>query len=362
MKSRDLFAETEQGLDEIKQEREGKVALRTALPGEHQPMNRRHPPIPKDLQAAEISTFVDLFCGIGGFHYAAHGLGLKGVFACDIDEHCRLQYQNNFGLTPESDIKRVPVKDVPNHDLLLAGFPCQPFSIIGDMKGIEDHRGTLFHDILRILKGKQSKAVVLENVRQFSTINKGKVLRDVLAGLEQLGYECDWRVLNALRFGLPQKRERTIIVGFLTPGSLDRFRWPESQGDYAPLADMLEPEPDERHYVSDYIKAKRQKAHKPEITPSIWHENKAGNISSHPFSCALRANASYNYLLVDGERRLTPRELLRLQGFPEDFEIVGNDSQVRKQTGNAVPVPMIQAVIQEVMRAESQNARRHTKA
>lgn len=314
--------------------------------------------IPKTLQDAGVSTFADLFCGIGGFHYAAHDLGLKCVFASDIDDPCRKQYKANLGIFPQSDITRIADDDVPDHDLLLAGFPCQPFSIIGDMNGVDDRRGRLFDEILRILKAKRPKAVVLENVRQFSTISRGAVLREVLEGLAGLGYSHQWKVLNALDFGLPQKRERTIIVGFQS-GTDDLFRWPETKGEYTPLKEILEPRPDKRHFVSEQIKAKRKAMHKPKITPSIWHENKGGNISSHPFSCALRANASYNYLLVNGERRLTPREMLRLQGFPESFEIIGSDSQIRKQAGNAVPVPMIRAVVREVLRAESENERRN---
>ena len=116
-----------------------------------------------------------------------------------------------------------------------------------------------------------------------------------------------------------------------------------------PLSDILEPNPDPKHIVSTRIREKRHAAHKAKITPSIWHENKAGNVSSHPFSCALRAGASYNYLLVDGNRRLTPREMLRLQGFPESFEIVCNDSQTRKQAGNAVPAPIVKAVMEAML-------------
>ena len=317
--------------------------------------------MPKTLQDAGISTFADLFCGIGGFHYAAHDLGLKCIFASDIDDPCRKQYKANLGVFPQSDITRIADDEVPEHDLLLAGFPCQPFSIIGDMNGVDDRRGRLFDEILRILKAKKPKAVVLENVRQFSTIARGAVLREVLAGLARLGYSHQWKVLNALDFGLPQKRERTIIVGFQS-GADDLFRWPEAKGERAPLKEILEPRPDQRHFASEQIKAKRKAMHRPKVTPSIWHENKGGNISSHPFSCALRANASYNYLLVNGERRLTPREMLRLQGFPESFEIIGSDSQIRKQMGNAVPVPMIRAVVREVLRAESENARRNREA
>ena len=314
--------------------------------------------IPKKPQIAGITTFSDLFCGIGGFHYAAHDLGMKCVFACDIDEACREQYKNNFGMNPEADITRIKAEDVPDHDILFAGFPCQPFSIIGDMKGLDDRRGTLFHEILRILKSKLPKAIVLENVRQFATIANGKPMEEVLAGLSGLGYSSKWKVLNALHYGLPQKRERVIIVASLNAGAMELFKWPEQRNEYKPLSEILENSPARHHYVSEHIRLKRLTRHTPKVTPSIWHENKGGNISSHPFSCALRANASYNYLLINGERRLTPREQLRLQGFPEKFNIIGNNGQIRKQTGNAVPIPMVRAVIKEVIHAGCHNAKR----
>ena len=309
------------------------------------------------MRASGIRTFADLFCGIGGFHFAARDLGLSCVFACDIDRPCREQYERNFGVRPVSDIKLVSADEVADHDILFAGFPCQPFSIIGDMNGLSDRRGTLFFDILRIAEAKGPRAVVLENVRQFATISGGRVLEEVLGGLEGLGYRCAWKVLNALDFGLPQKRERIIIVG-LDDCSMDFFSWPAPVGPRAELSDILETDPDRRHFVSDQIRAKRLNSHSPKTSPSIWHENKAGNISSHPFSCALRANASHNYLLVNGERRLTPRELLRLQGFPDSFQVACADSQIRKQTGNAVPVPMVRAVIREVLGAASHHAPR----
>ena len=317
---------------------------------------RIRPTVPTAFQASGIETFADLFCGIGGFHYAASDLGLECVFACDIDDDCRDQYLRNFGQFPQADIKRIPANRVPDHDILFAGFPCQPFSIIGSMQGFKDDRGNLFHEIVRILKVKQPKAVILENVRQLSTMQGGKVLREVLTGLTNVGYENHkWKILNALDYGLPQKRERIIIVAFLDE-AIELFRWPEPKPNYKPLTDILESHPDQRHYVSERIRLKRHREHTATIKPAIWHENKGGNISSHPFSCALRANASYNYLLVDGERRLTPREQLRLQGFPDNFNIQGGDTQIRKQTGNAVPVPMIRAVIREVMRAASKKA------
>lgn len=308
-----------------------------------------------------IDTFADLFCGIGGFHYAAASFGLRCVFACDIDEESSRQYEWNFGVVPEGDITQISSEDIPEHDILFAGFPCQPFSIIGNRGGMKDSRGTLIYEIVRILEAKQPRAFVLENVRQLTTLGGGGTMNAILSALAEAGYECDWKILNALDHGLPQKRERVIFVGF-RDSSLELFNWPEAEGAYKPLAEILETDPDSRHFVSDRIRTRRRIKHQSEVVPSIWHENKGGNISSHPFSCALRAGASYNYLLVNGERRLTPREQLRLQGFPEEFEVIGNDSQIRKQTGNAVPVPMVQAVIKEVLNAASKNTQRIQKA
>ena len=288
-------------------------------------------------------TFADMFCGIGGFHAAAAQLGMRCAFACDIDREARRAYESNFGVEPLGDITAIAPEDIPDHDLLMAGFPCQPFSIIGDMRGFEDTRGTLFFDLASVIAVKRPPALLLENVRQLSTHDRGRTLGRILEVLRDLGYGVQWKVLNALDFGLPQKRERTIIVATLD--SFERFPWPGEPVTMRPLSEILETQPDARHYASEHIRRKRRAAHRSDITPALWHENKAGNISSHPWACALRAGASYNYLLVDGERRLTPREMLRLQGFPDEFKIVCNYSQTRKQAGNAIPVPMIEAAI-----------------
>ena len=295
-------------------------------------------------------TYADMFCGIGGFHSAAASLGMDCVFACDIDEDCRKIYEHNYGLKPESDICQVQPDTIPDHDILCAGFPCQSFSIIGSGAGFADARGTLFFELARIIKAKSPSAFVLENVKQLATHDKGKTLQRILQILRGMDYTVDFHILNALNFGLPQKRERILIVGF--KGAMSGFNWPNRKLPMIPLSEILEKNPDESTFVSDRIKRKRHAQHKAKIKPAIWHENKAGNISSHPYSCALRAGASYNYLLVDGERRLTPREMLRLQGFPDSFEVVGNDSSIRKQAGNSVPVPMVKAVLERVLNVE----------
>ncbi len=301
----------------------------------------------------ETIKFIDLFCGIGGFRFAAeqvfskYGLPAKCVFSSDIDPYAREAYRANFGEYPTGDITQVNENDIPDHDILFAGFPCQPFSIIGNGKGFDDTRGTLFFDIARILAAKKPKAFILENVKRLIGHDKGRTLKKILHVLrEELGYAVDYKSLNALDYGLPQKRERVIIVGYYKPMA---FEFPPKQKTFTPLSDILEKNVDKKYYASDYIREKRWVEHQPAISPSIWHENKAGHISSYPYSCALRAGASYNYLLVNGERRLTPREMLRLQGFPDSFKIAVSEHQTRKQAGNAVPVNMIRAVLESFL-------------
>jgi DNA (cytosine-5)-methyltransferase 1 len=298
--------------------------------------------------------YIDLFCGIGGFRYAAKdafdALGIEGkcVFSSDIDKYAQDSYEANFGERPAGDITKVVASDIPDFDVLFGGFPCQAFSICGLMKGFEDStRGTLFFDIARILKEKQPQAFVLENVKNLASHDNGNTLRTILEVLrDELGYHVEYRVLNALDFGLPQKRERILILGSKKPFKMN---WEFNITQRKNLTDILEENVDSKHFASAEIVAKRKAMHTPKVTPSIWHENKSGNISSYPYSCALRAGASYNYLLVNGERRLTPREMLRLQGFPDDFKIVVSDCQTRKQAGNAIPIDMVEKVIERFL-------------
>jgi len=294
------------------------------------------------------NTFVDMFCGIGGFHLAASTLEMSCVYACDADEEARRAYRHNFGIVPAGDISRIKASDVPDHDLFCAGFPCQPFSIIGKREGFADIRGTLFFEIVRILDEKRPRAVLLENVKQLSTNDQGRTIKRIVTALEELGYCVDWKILNALDFGLPQKRERVLIAAIRDP--FDKFPWPEGGKPMKPLIEILEKNPDLSHFASDRIRKQRKDKHQSRHKPGVWHENKAGNVSSYPYSCALRAGASHSYLLVDGERRLTPREMLRLQGFPDSFEVVCSARQTRKQAGNAVPVPLALAGMEGILR------------
>ena len=282
------------------------------------------------------------------------GTSSQCVFSSDFDADAQEMYASYFGETPVGDITKVEAEEIPDHDLLFAGFPCQAFSIMGQSKGFEDTRGTLFFDVARILSFHKPKAFVLENVRGLVGHDGGRTLKTIMATLDELNYVAEYRVLNALDYGLPQKRERVLIVGFrreITHG----FEWPQPlTSGWTSLEDVLEDDQDvhSSFLVSDKIRESRMAAVYGKSVPpgrSIWHENKSGNVSPLPYSCALRAGASYNYLLVDGIRRLTPREMMRLQGFPEDYDTVVSYQAMRKLTGNSVPVPMIRSVVSKVL-------------
>tara|TARA_R110002012_G_scaffold146156_1_gene304429 strand:+ start:282 stop:1262 length:981 start_codon:yes stop_codon:yes gene_type:complete len=300
----------------------------------------------------EKLKFIDLFCGIGGFRVAfeeaceENDIQPDCVFSSDIDKYAQESYEENFGEKPFGDITKIDENDIPDHDILFGGFPCQPFSIIGQMKGLNDTRGTLFFDIARIIEAKKPKAFILENVKQLVGHDQGKTLKVIVQSLKDLGYHVQYSVLNALDYGLPQKRERVVIVGHREP---IMFTFPNPEKPYKSLNEILETKVDKKYFASDFIQEKRKDKHKSSYYPSIWHENKSGNICSYPYSCALRSGASHNYLLVNGERRLTPREMFRLQGFPDWYKIVVSDTQAKKQAGNAVPVNMIKAVVQKLL-------------
>lgn len=302
-------------------------------------------------------TFIDLFAGIGGIRLAFEEFGGTCVFSSEWDEKACQTYEANFHEKPAGDITRIDAKEIPDFDILLAGFPCQPFSIIGDQAGFaHETQGTLFFDIERILKEKKPQAFLLENVRNLTTHDKGRTFRVIIEHLEALGYTVYHRVLNALDYGVPQKRERIIIVGFLKEFPF-RFPDPVPVKQRKKLKDILEKdsEVDRSLYVRDEIRTRRnarmfEKIKQEPKRPYITHENVAGMITPHEYSCALRAGASANYLLVNNERRPSARELLRLQGFPDTFQIVVSYSAIKKQTGNSVAVPVIRAVAGQMIK------------
>ena len=301
-------------------------------------------------------SFIDLFAGIGGIRLGFESVGGHCVFSSEFDENACKTYEANFGEHPSGDITKIAAKDIPDFDILLGGFPCQAFSIIGKKEGFENETcGTLFFEIERILKEKQPKAFMLENVRNLTAHDKGNTFKVITTHLEALGYTVYAKVLNALDYGVPQKRERIIIVGF-KDNILFSFPDPVPASRRKTLKDILEVDVDEKYYVKDRIRESRLMRLKDPNYPKpyISHENMAGSITPHPYSSCLRAGASANYILINDERRPTEREMLRIQGFPDSFKIVVPYSQIKHQTGNSVAVPVIKAVASQMINALKQ--------
>lgn len=296
-------------------------------------------------------TFIDLFAGIGGIRLGFEHVGGKCVFSSEFDEDACKTYEANFGEHPSGDITKIDAKDIPDFDILLGGFPCQAFSIIGKKEGFANETcGTLFFDIERILKEKRPRAFMLENVRNLTAHDGGNTFRVIREHLEALGYTVYAKVLNALDYGVPQKRERIIIVGF-RDFTLFSYPNPVPVSQRKTLADILEKDVDKKYYVKESIRdSRRARLKDPNYPkPYISHENMAGSITPHPYSAALRAGASANYILINDERRPTEREMLRIQGFPDDFKIVVPYGKIRHQCGNSVAVPVIKAVAEQMM-------------
>ncbi len=298
-------------------------------------------------------TFIDLFAGIGGIRIGFESVGGKCVFSSEFDEDACKTYEANFGEHPSGDITKIKANDIPDFDILLGGFPCQAFSIIGKKEGFNNETcGTLFFEIERILKEKRPKAFMLENVKNLVAHDNGNTFRVIRTHLEALGYNVYAKVMNALDFGVPQKRERIIIVGF-KDNILFRFPDPLPVKHRLTLKDVLEETVDAKYYVSERIKESRLSRLKDPNYPRpyISHENMAGSITPHPYSSALRAGASANYILINDERRPTEREMLRIQGFPDSFKIVLSYGKIKKQCGNSVAVPVMKAVANSMIEA-----------
>ncbi len=310
-----------------------------------------HVPFPNPQSGQR--TLIDLFAGIGGIRLPFNEMGYRCVFSSEWDKHAQQTYLANFGEMPFGDITKEATKGhIPQYfDLLLAGFPCQAFSIMGKMQGFDDIRGTMFFEVATILDRHRPEAILLENVKQLISHDHGKTFATILRTLDGLGYHVKWKVLNALDFGLPQKRERVIIVGFRNQQRCDAFNFDFEKKNYN-LNEILEDDNNINPslFASDTILQKRQKQTEGKniFYPSIWHENKAGNVSVLDYACALRTGASYNYLLVNGQRRPSSRELLRLQGFPDNYKIVVSHGEIRRQTGNSVAVPMIREIARKI--------------
>lgn len=303
--------------------------------------------------------FADLFAGIGGTRAAFEKQGGNCVYTCEKSEEARDVYTRNWNDNVEGkDIKDVDPAEIPDHDVLLACWPCPSFSRIGNLDGLNDDRGSLFYHILKTLEMKQPPAFFLENVKNVRDMDDGRIFDAITDALTDLGYTIEAEVVNALDFGLPQHRERLLIVGTLTGDSIslptqssDALQTESAQREA--FKEILVDDLRAKFVASDSIQQdRRESIENPDAvpSPSVWHENRAGRITPHPYASTLRASASWNYQLIDGYRRFTPRELLRLQGFPDSFEInPNNESRARRLTGNSIPIPMVEAVAGELL-------------
>lgn len=297
--------------------------------------------------------FIDLFAGIGGIRIPFDRLGAKCVFSSEWDKYSQLTYEKNFGDKPNGDITKIEASEIPKFDILLAGFPCQPFSVAGLRKGFEDTRGTLFFDICKIIDFHKPEVIFLENVKGFKNHNQGQTFSIVKQSLEQLGYIVYAQVLNAKDFGVPQNRDRIFIICFQKN---TKFSFPLPLEKNIKLGDILERLVPDKYTLSDKLWAghqRRKSEHKKNgngFGYRLFNEN-----SPYTSTISARYYKDGSEILIEQKnknpRKLTPREAARLQGFPDSFEIPVSDVQAYKQFGNSVSVPVIEAIALEIARA-----------
>lgn len=306
--------------------------------------------------------FIDLFCGIGGFRYAFESVGAKCVFSSDWDKYSQITYEANFGHKPAGDIHAVESKDIPEHDILCGGFPCQPFSLAGVSKknslgrkhGFEDvKQGNLFFEIERILAHHKPAAFVLENVKNLRSHDKGntfKVIHDTLT--KKLGYQVYYQVIDAIGL-VPQHRERIFLVGFKTPR---HFEFPKLPTKGPKLASILDKEVDPKYTLTpklwDYLQnyAKKHAA----AGNGFGFGKVDGTMTARTLSARYHKDGSE--ILIDQgpgriPRRLTPRECARLMGYPEAHKIPVSDTQAYRQFGNSVVMPVVAKIAEGVIAA-----------
>lgn len=316
----------------------------------------------------QSQSFIDLFAGIGGFHLALTSLGAKCQFASEWDKFASETYYKNFHLKPAGDITKIDEKDIPSHDILCAGFPCQAFSISGNQKGFDDVRGTLFFDIVRVANFHKPKVLFLENVKNLVRHDEGRTFQIIQKTLDELGYTCFYEVLNSSQYGLPQNRERIYIVAFRKDLNITEFCFPKPFQKAVSLEMFLEDNPTKakvinRQDIEIYKNVTIENSLFDEIIlpnkpVQIGKVNKGGQGERiyHPIGHAITLSAHGGgvgsktglYLINSKIRKLSPRECARIQGFPDGFILNESDSQAYKQFGNSVSVNVLQLIAKEI--------------
>ena len=315
-------------------------------------------PYLKDEDSIKKFNFIDIFSGIGGFRIALESLGGECVYSSEIDEHAIRTYKKNFNDIPDGDITKVDEKNIPDHDVLCAGFPCQPFSIGGYRKGFEDTRGTLFFDVARIVKEKKPKIVFLENVSGIKSHDNGNTLKVIKRTLKDLGYKSHDNVMNAMHYGVPQNRNRWYCVAIRDDIDSNDFKFPDRTELEYTVKDILESNIDESYkitkianeninrHIQKFYESGRQKEGETLIANEVRKSRcgfRADGIS--PCLTAKMGTGGNNVPIVVSEgRKLTERECLALMGYPSWFAIEENTMQSYKQIGNSVVVPIIKKI------------------
>lgn len=303
-------------------------------------------------------TMIDLFAGIGGTRLGFYQTGkVQSVFSSEIDKFAIKTYSRNFGDTPHGDITAIESTDIPDHDILVGGFPCQAFSQAGKQLGFEDTRGTLFFQIARILNDKRPKAFLLENVRNLLTHDHGRTFAVIKDTLEELNYKVYFNLFKAREFGVPQNRERIYIVGFdkTQVPNYESFQFPKPLNIPTSVGSILEKEVDDKYTISDKLwtghqtRKKNNKANGKGFGYTLFNEQ-----SEYTNTLSARYYKDGSEILIEQKgknpRKLTPREAARLQGFPEEFVIPVSDTQAYKEFGNSVAVPVIHAIAEEILK------------
>ncbi len=316
-------------------------------------------------------TFIDLFAGIGGIRQAFESTGGRCVFSSEWNKFSQQTYEANFGEVPDGDITKIDENEIPDHDILVGGFPCQPFSIagvsaknfLGREHGFKDiTQGTLFFDICRIIKTKKPRAFLLENVKNLKSHDKGNTFKVILKALqEDLGYDVHYKVIDASG-QVPQHRERIFIVGF---DSSMEFEFPKLADKRPRLGDILEKNVDKKYTLLDGTwNALQRHLEKHRAKGNGFGYNIADKKGIAKTLSARYYKDGAEILISQGEkknpRRLTPRECARLMGFPEEFKIVVSDNQAYRQFGNAVVVPVVKEIAKAMVTCMTENKKRIT--
>lgn len=307
-------------------------------------------------------TMIDLFAGIGGTRlgFQLHD-NVASVFSSEWDKFSQQTYHANFGEYPNGDINQINPLDIPDHDILVGGFPCQAFSQAGLKKGFEDARGTLFFEIEKILSVKRPKAFLLENVKNLKSHDKGRTFKVIESILKKLNYEVYVTTLKAKDFGVPQNRERIYIVGFDKQQLTNvEFNFPEPPYTETKVGNILEEMVDEKYTISDRLwegHKRRKENHKKKgngFGYTLFNEN-----SPYTNTISARYYKDGSEILIEqfneNPRKITPREAARLQGFPENFIIKVSDTQAYKQFGNSVAIPVIYEISKNIFNTLDNN-------